>query len=770
MADTSDDYVLPGNAPAEPSSRRWAPAPKNEPNPDYVEPQGEPKKFDWADVGKSVAGQGALGATSDNLGLPGMVGEVADWAQNKAYQAGRGVAGMFGVDTTKMPDKSPTLGRTYEKLSGLPEGSLTTVPLTPVPVPTPAYVEHLVKKYGPDFLSYEPKTPEGQFAGSGARFGAQAATSGPVKGILGRTGAGIAAGLGSEGAGRVGQAVAGDPGETAGRLVGAVATPMALGHAFDVVRRASSGMAGTNAGEGLAKAFAKDWDNFSTQDRNDLLAAVQRGERINPVEVGGSAVTEYLRKIGIASPEARRAFADMNDVIMAKAQQSGSRLQADIANNYPFVGDPAQKQARMQAAADIQNKRVYDIARSEPAADAVWSPQLEGYTKEPLFQRYLKEADEAASNPRNNVKPRGTAAGVFAPDTPNLSYWDRVKQAMDDDINALLDQKQKTKASELIEAKRELVKHLDDIVPAYADARNTYFENKGATNAIQAGYETGVRGAKDAFESHDILKAFRKYSPEQQQLYREGMAAHLHELAGDPTAFVSFFRRNPHGVERARQILGASFDDLLINAQAKAVEAKFAALKPARETAQTGFHLPGQTQGQSAASLMAGAASSLGTAAAFGVHPTVAGMVGLSIPVMTSAVAWANNAAKTRAERLAAPHVVQMAVDPNMTPQLIEYARRNPGARSMLDKLVDHADELILNTARANTPGQAEQTRFARKAGGRIGALDHGGIAMSLIRAAEKAKKGHNTTTQPLLEQPDEAITKALAIADEALS
>ena len=41
---------------------------------------------------------------------------------------------------------------------------------------------------------------------------------------------------------------------------------------------------------------------------------------------------------------------------------------------------------------------------------------------------------------------------------------------------------------------------------------------------------------------------------------------------------------------------------------------------------------------------------------------------------------------------------------------------------------------------------------------------------MSLIRAAEKAKKGHNTTTEPLLEQPDEAITKALAIADAALS
>ena len=58
----------------------------------------------------------------------------------------------------------------------------------------------------------------------------------------------------------------------------------------------------------------------------------------------------------------------------------------------------------------------------------------------------------------------------------------------------------------------------------------------------------------------------------------------------------------------------------------------------------------------------------------------------------------------------------------------------------------------------------------ARKDGGRIGKIDHAGIAASLIRAAEKAKKGHNTTTEPLLEQPDEAITKALAIANEALA
>ena len=66
--------------------------------------------------------------------------------------------------------------------------------------------------------------------------------------------------------------------------------------------------------------------------------------------------------------------------------------------------------------------------------------------------------------------------------------------------------------------------------------------------------------------------------------------------------------------------------------------------------------------------------------------------------------------------------------------------------------------------------GEQRKSRPNRAEGGRIGKINHSSIAMSLIRAAEKAKKGHNTTTEPLLEQPDAAITKALSIAEEALS
>jgi hypothetical protein len=107
-----------------------------------------------------------------------------------------------------------------------------------------------------------------------------------------------------------------------------------------------------------------------------------------------------------------------------------------------------------------------------------------------------------------------------------------------------------------------------------------------------------------------------------------------------------------------------------------------------------------------------------------------------------------------------------------------------PGLKQILGKGAPEAAELGYLAGRQTQPQEQPQggltipmhntptgaPRPQRKAGGRIGGVNHGAIAMSLIRAAEKAKKGHNTTTEPLLEQPDEAITKALAIADEALS
>jgi hypothetical protein len=59
---------------------------------------------------------------------------------------------------------------------------------------------------------------------------------------------------------------------------------------------------------------------------------------------------------------------------------------------------------------------------------------------------------------------------------------------------------------------------------------------------------------------------------------------------------------------------------------------------------------------------------------------------------------------------------------------------------------------------------QAAGGRIHRASGGRaIGVL----TGDMLVAAAERAKKGHGKATEPLLNQPDEAITRALAIANQ---
>jgi hypothetical protein len=85
---------------------------------------------------------------------------------------------------------------------------------------------------------------------------------------------------------------------------------------------------------------------------------------------------------------------------------------------------------------------------------------------------------------------------------------------------------------------------------------------------------------------------------------------------------------------------------------------------------------------------------------------------------------------------------------------------------------VGNEENPIIKTEAAPVEDPYSGSRFAggrvgRQSGGRVG--NPGSVAEKLIRAAEQAKNRHSDGTSPLLNVPDEAITKALAIANEKI-
>lgn len=141
-------------------------------------------------------------------------------------------------------------------------------------------------------------------------------------------------------------------------------------------------------------------------------------------------------------------------------------------------------------------------------------------------------------------------------------------------------------------------------------------------------------------------------------------------------------------------------------------------------------------------------AAGLGTGAVLGMVPHVAGSIAVSSPKLMGSTIYGAGALQRGAETAA------------------DILRRGPGlAAYNLGELAQ--DPTIATTPRPPEGSYFKGGRIGRKSGGRVG--NAGSAAEKLIAAAEKAKKGHSDTTSPLLDVPDEAITKALAIANEKI-
>jgi hypothetical protein len=145
----------------------------------------------------------------------------------------------------------------------------------------------------------------------------------------------------------------------------------------------------------------------------------------------------------------------------------------------------------------------------------------------------------------------------------------------------------------------------------------------------------------------------------------------------------------------------------------------------------------------------------VGTGAAFGMIPHIAGTIAASSPRLVGSAMYgaglAQRAGKAATDALRVPGLAAATLG--------DIAQEQP------------EENPIIKTE--PTPVQSVQGsmfaggRIGRQSGGRVG--NPGSAAEKLIRAAEQAKNRHSDGTSPLLDVPDEAITKALAIANEKI-
>ena len=724
--------------------------------PSFAEFSGAPPEppDQFSEEGVKDVGKGLLsGVAKGVVGVPGIVGDVASLSSYAAPALKYGVGKVrefldpsapAGADEAwKEATKAIEEAKTVEEKAG------THSRVMGVDFPTSRGMQEFAKKQGVPGMDYDPSTPGGrilstvgEFGGSALGFGApgmiaKGGTKAALKAAISPAtlGAGAAAGTAHE-----------------------VMPDSVLAPIVGTFLGAGVG-AGVGAGARYATSSARDMiapikgaerrlmdtlridarEGTARMTPQQFAAAREAGQPVTLLDMAGDKTNEFISRLGARSP---KTLQKINEGILSR-NETMRTANTDFITRTFNLSEPAGATADAMRLEQKQvNDRLYKLARSNPAAQSIQTPRIAELSEYGPVKRAMADVGEFAVDPKMGIVAPSPGGGG------NLAFWDQVKQNLDDQVDALYRTGEHNRANIIKGWKDDLLQQLN-VVDGYAEARATAAAGFGARNALEAGVKFANK--PDTFKTQELTNRIDKFKPEERQLFLQGVGHTLLSKAQNtPGAFTKFVT-NREMAERLRAAMGPEMYDQL-----------------------HGFARA--TQNMGVANTIAATVMPAGRVSG---HYGVLGGLGLSamelsylppdlIPKLIAGWAFdqAIKTAKSAAEKRIAPEVGRliMSTDPADLRRLGRLLQESPEARSLLDS--SHASLLRLS---AQATQDSQRPREQRASGGRIGRLDHGSIAMSLIRAAEKAKKGHNTTTEPLLEQPDEAITKALAIADEAL-
>jgi hypothetical protein len=745
---------------------------------DPVAPPAEPPPGLLEDAAKSAAAQGTLGP-GDVVGLPGTIGQGIQSGVKWLARKGMGAANYFGadlpvdqimsdVDRGLLETLTPEERKQVEAGNAIPSAEMGTLP-------TAQGVEEAVKAKVP-YTNYEGKTAPGRITGDAARFATGNAIVGPMNplAIAGRTVEGIAAGGGSGAAGEWAKAAGAPEYETVARFAGALAAPLAGKSVLKLAKPWA--MPRQFADDTAMRLLAEDMRNGqSAMSLEDINAATANGANPSIIDMAGPRTRKWLaERYGQSGQEALR----LNDMLDARATESSARIRDFINRNNRGVADLSVEDQAAQAA-KVEEKRLYDLTKTDPRAHAVWTPELEAMASQPgpLADAMAKvKKDFLAGNIPASWGVNIPTGGL----PPNLAYWDAVKKALGDRINAAKPSALTASSADTAlfntatEQQRKLLSTLDNIVPGYATARDSHSELLGVRTAPEAGEKFGKMTATR--DTQEALGVFDAYNPEQKELFRRGLLRSFYDQLGTPTGKAStlFKRLTADGTaDGYRHVLGdREYERLVGNLSAEDVMSKAKAINEAGS--RPGFWT--MEGGKAAITL------GVGQLASYLSHGEVGAMNGPAVASAALAAAkLSKDVAMNYAERRIAPRVFQLmrSSHPDDMTRLGNLIASNPDAGSLVRKIsdtfgnvplkavqsqqtTDHTDGWSIDPAPENYDavpnGLKSGGRVARKAGGRIGSNP---ISAEVKKV--RALLSHKTAT--MLSMPDDAVATALHIA-----
>jgi hypothetical protein len=613
-------------------------------------------------------------------------------------------------------------------------------------------------------LAYKPVHGVSRYLGSAAEFLPSALIPGGQAGLATRAAGAVGSGLGMQ---AVEDFLKKTPAEGTGyELAGKLAGALAGGAG---ATRLASGIGSNLRGvvapekEALSQIAGAVGSDITRGGDKGARATIQQATEAGlPLgAIGGQATERLIQKsAGSAGVEAQGAYntavQDFKSTALNKEAPGSIHRQIDDIFGRPVdafeeINNLNQRRRELN---DINYTRVMSL----PEAQAIVHPGLEA-----AFNRIDPEAFKSVmtSLRRNNIAPESlglvkTADNVYEiPKTgASLKFWDELKQAIDDQIGSYYSEVTKQikpggegTVRDLMGVKTALVNSLDDAVKDYKKIRFEGSELYNSRNAIEAG--------RKFFSDNDPKKinAAKKYvadklGPNHQDEFAYGMAsAYKDFLEKDPMAALGVYRgknatltqdklRFALGDDRANELIGAA-NNAYLNSTIKQIPdlrvdsgLKSAATKGALAGIASEVGLVGENMLQ---------------ALSFNMAPTA---------IMGAIAGAAGKALYNWKDQRVGEQLLKIMADPARTKEVGEMIANNPEARSFLAKTYS----VISKTA----PSTESTARTERASGGRI---VHNSKADALVRAAEMAKKDISKGTEALLDQPDETITRALAVA-----